>query len=57
MTKPIHKANDSGHFEPHVNTDCGLGDSHDKGFENGTTDWSKVTCKKCLKHKPSSENC
>ena len=52
---PIHFVQDTGYFEPHVDTYCNLGDSYDKGYENGSTDWSKVTCKKCLKHKPPNK--
>lgn len=48
---PIHKTQDSGYFEPTVNTYCGLGDGYDKGFLKGTIEWDKVTCKRCLKNK------
>lgn len=47
---------DSGYYEPHLNSYCGLGDSFDKGFEYGSTQWLNITCKKCLKHKPKSFN-
>ncbi len=40
---------DSGYFEPHINSYCGLGDSYSRGFENGTTNKEKVTCKRCKK--------
>ena len=49
--KPVHKIHDSGYFEPHIDTYCKLGDSFDKGFEHGTKEWDKVTCKRCLKQK------
>lgn len=50
---PVHKTHDSGYYYPHIDTFCGLGDSYDRGFEKGTMDWSKVTCKRCLRHKPT----
>jgi len=49
--KPVHKIHDSGYFEPHIDTYCKLVDSFDKGFEYGTKEWDKVTCKKFLKQK------
>jgi hypothetical protein len=51
---PIHMLHDGGYFEPDVNTYCQLGDGYDRGFYQGTQEWDKVTCKRCLKHKPVS---
>lgn len=50
---PVHMTTDSGYFDSHVNTYCNLGDGYDRGFKKGTTNWAKVTWKKCLKQKPN----
>jgi len=47
--KPVHFIHDSGYYEPHVDTYCGLGDSYSRGYEKFTKDINKVTCKKCLR--------
>lgn len=52
---PVHHVHDSGYFEPHVNSDCGLGDSYSRGFERGTSNWECVTCDSCLKSKPNAD--
>lgn len=49
---PIHMLHIGGYFDPDVNTYCRLGDGFDRGFNRGTQDWNKVTCKNCLKQKP-----
>lgn len=52
--KPIHfvyVGPDCGQNDPNHNTWCRLGDSHDKGYEHGSSNWDDITCKKCLKQR------
>lgn len=51
--QPIHLHFELSHYgdDRDIETACGLGYYSERGYEHGTEDIKKVTCRNCLKSK------